>query len=210
MCWARYSARSRHFVWEPRRSAADGKAKFCSERSMMMPGPVARQMAWLALLVVLSALPGPAAAQDDSVDVIVSGGDTTPQNGLSVRDFFNLIKRTAASLTGYAQPLTKSEKWSLPKDQLEAVQQAAAKRGLLVREVGPEWNRLWQAAAPGLSLTPKQKSLIDLAAAGKATAGVKLTAGPTPSMLEYALSKDAKAGGSSEPPKLTVALGDQK
>jgi hypothetical protein len=53
---------------------------------------------------------------------------------LSVRDFFNLIKRTAASLTGYALPLTKSETWSLPKDQLEAVQQADAKRGLLVRD----------------------------------------------------------------------------
>jgi Metallo-peptidase family M12 len=176
----------------------------------MIRARVATQLAWLLFLVFLLALPRSGAAENDTVEVIVSRGDAAPQNGLSVRGFFNLIKRTAASLTGYALPLTNCEKWTLPKDQLEAVKRAAAKRGLLVAEVEPGSDRVWQATAPDLSLTPKQKSLIDLAKAGKATAGVKIMSGPAPSMLEYALTKDAKTGSGAEPPKLTVALSDQR
>src|SRR5215510_14845799 len=162
----------------------------------------------LAAVIALGA--GTALAQDnsDSVEVIVSQSDASAKKRLSVRGFFNLVKRTAASLTGYALPLTKCEKWTLPKANLEAVKKAAAKQGLLVTELGPGWDHVFQATPPELNVTAKQKSIIDLAKTGKATTGVKIMSGPAPSMLEYALTKDAKAKAGADAPKLTVALGD--
>jgi Metallo-peptidase family M12 len=162
----------------------------------------------LAAFIAMGA--GAALAQDnsDSVEVIVSQSDASAKTRLSVRGFFNLVKRTAASLTGYALPLTKCEKWTLPKAQLESVKKAAARQGLLVTELGPGWDHVFQATPPELNVTAKQKSIIDLAKTGKATTGVKIMSGPAPSMLEYALTKDAKAKAGAEAPKLTVALSD--
>ena len=60
-------------------------------------------------------------------------------------------------------------------------------------ELGPGWDHVFQATPSELNVTAKQKSLIDLAKNGKATTGVKIMAGPAPSMLEYALTKEAKA-----------------
>jgi len=100
--------------------------------------------------------------------------DASAKTRLSVRGFFNLVKRTAASLTGYALPLTKCEKWTLPKAQLESVKKAAARQGLLVTELGPGWDHVFQATPPELNVTAKQKSIIDLAKTGKATTLVEL------------------------------------
>jgi metallopeptidase family M12-like protein len=172
----------------------------------------ARLAARVPLLIALTwALAGSALAQtsNDSVEVIVSRSDASPQQHMSVRGFFNLVKRTAASLTAYALPFTKCEKWTLPKDKLDAVKQAAAKQGLLVTELGAGSDHVFQATPPDIKITPKQKSLLDLVKSGKATAGVKLMSAPSPSMLEYALTKDAKRPAATEAPKLTVALSDQ-
>lgn len=99
----------------------------------------ARSAAAAARLAVLAAmLAGPAWAQvpNNSVEVIVSRPETAQQPQLSVRGFFNLVKRTVANLTTSALPLSKCEKWTLPQDRLEAVRKAAAKQGLLVTELG--------------------------------------------------------------------------
>jgi Metallo-peptidase family M12 len=163
----------------------------------------------LTALIVFLAPPALAQRSNESVEVIVSQSDASPHPRMSVRGFFNLVKRTAATLTGLALPLTKGERWTLPKDKLEAVKQSAAKQGLLVAEVGPGWDHVFQATPPELNVTRKQKALIDLAKSGKATTGVKIMSGPAPSMLEYALTKDAKAQPGTEAPKLTVALSDE-
>jgi hypothetical protein len=162
-----------------------------------------------ALIIWLMAGSALAQGVSDSVEVIVSQSDASPHSRMSVRGFFNLVKRTAASLTAYALPLTKCEKWTLPKDQLEAVKKAAAKQGLLVTELGAGWDHVFQATPPDLAISAKQKALLDLAKRGKATTDARIMAGPSPSMLEYALTKDAKAPAGGEAPKLTVALSDQ-
>ena len=162
----------------------------------------------LAATIWLAAGAAFAQVSNDSVEVIVSQSDAAAKQNLSVRGFFNLVKRTAASLTGYALPLTKCEKWTLPKAQLDSVKKAAAKQGLLVTELGPGWDHVFQATPPELNVTAKQKSIIDLAKSGKATTGVKIMSGPAPSMLEYALTKDAKGPAGADAPKLTVALSD--
>jgi len=170
-----------------------------------------RSAAAAARLAVLAMLAGPAWAQvpDNSVEVIVSRPETAQQPQLSVRGFFNLVKRTVANLTASALPLSKCEKWTLPQDRLEAVRKAAAKQGLLVTELGQGWDHVFRATPPELNFTAKQRSLLDLAKGGKATTGVKIMSGPAPSLLEYALTRDAKASAGVAAPKLTVALSDQ-
>ena len=102
----------------------------------MIPALSAAAAARLAVLLAMLAAPAWAQAPNDSVEVIVSQSPAAQQPRLSVRGFFNLVKRTAASLTGYVLPLSKCEKWTLPQDRLEAVKKAAAKQGLLVTELG--------------------------------------------------------------------------
>ena len=174
----------------------------------MIRARVAGAAALLASLIWLFPGAGVAQAQNGSAEVIVSQSDAA-QKRLSVRGFFNLVKRTAATLTGYALPLTKCEKWTLPKDQLEQVKKAAAKQGLLVTELGPGFDHVFRATPPDLNITGKQKSLVDFANTAKATTGVKIMSGPAPSMLEYALTRDAKVPAGVAAPKLTVALNDQ-
>ena len=170
----------------------------------------ARLAAQVPLLIALSLFGGSALAQarGDSVEVIVSQADASPRQRMSVRGFFNLVKRTAASLTGFALPLSKGEKWTLPKDKLDTVKKAAAKQGLLVTELGTGSDHVFQATSPDFTMTAKQKSLFDLAKNGTATAGVKLMSAPSPSLLEYALTRDAKSRAATGAPKLTVALSD--
>src|SRR5262245_3308630 len=175
----------------------------------MIRARLVAQVPMLTALIWLMAGSAFAQGSSDSVEVIVSQSDSSPHSRMSVRGFFNLVKRTAASLTAYALPLTKCEKWTLPKDQLEAVKKAAAKQGLLVTELRASSDHVFQATPPDLSISAKQKSLLDLAKRGKATTDVRIMAGPPPSMLEYALTKDAKTPAGSAAPRLTVALSDQ-
>ena len=175
----------------------------------MIRARLAAELPLLLLLPWLVASAALAQGSNDSVEVIVSQADASPHTRMSVRGFFNLVKRTAASLTGFALPLTKCEKWTLPKDKLDAVKKSAAKQGLLVTELGASWDHVLQATPANFKITQKQQSLVDLAKSGRATTGVKIMAGPSPSMLEYALTKDAKAAAGTEAPKLTVALSDQ-
>jgi Metallo-peptidase family M12 len=179
------------------------------EEGNMIRARLAAHVPMLAALIWLMAGSALAQGSSDRVEVIISRSDASPHSRMSVRGFFNLVKRTAASLTAYALPLTKCEKWTLPKDQLEGVKKAAAKEGLLVTELGTGWDRLFQATPPDFAISEKQKSLLDLVKRSKATADVKIMAGPSPSTLEYALTKDAKAPAGSQAPKLTVALSDQ-
>jgi Metallo-peptidase family M12 len=171
----------------------------------------ARLAAQVPLAALIWLMPGSARAQglSDSVEVIVSRSDASPHTRMSVRGFFNLVKRGAATLTAYALPLTQGEKWTLPKDQLEAVKSAAAKQGLLVTELGAGWEHVFQATPPDFAINAKQKSLLDLVKRSQATTDVRMMAGPSPSMLEYALTRDAKSPAGSAAPKLTVALSDQ-
>jgi len=162
---------------------------------------------------------GPALAQtlaqtqaktdQESVELIMSPPEGTPPSRGTVRGFFSAIKQRIASITGKVLPLTRCEKWSVRKKDLEAVKKAAAKRGVVVTELGTDWNHVFGAAPADMPLSDKQRSMIGLVRASKATAGVKIMAGPPPAKLEYALTKDADAKpGSKEAAKITVALSD--
>jgi hypothetical protein len=156
---------------------------------------------WLAAGAALAQAPTPAG--NDNIELIMSPRDSGPHPRL--RNFLSTIRQRIHAVTGFALPFTKCEKWSVPRSNLEAVKKEAARRGVVVTELGANWNRIMHAA--DTELTPGQKALVELAKAAKATTGVRLMAAPPPAVLEYALTKDAKAPG-KEPMKISVALSD--
>jgi hypothetical protein len=76
----------------------------------MIRARLAAELPLLLLLPCLVCSATLAQGSNDAVEVIVSQSDSSPHTRMSVRGFFNLVKRTAASLTGFALPLTKCEK----------------------------------------------------------------------------------------------------
>ena len=145
--------------------------------------------------------------QRDDVEVIMSPRESGAPS--RVRDFFRSMKQRIASVTGQVLPFTKCEKWSVPKANLEAVKKEAAKRGVVVTELGADWNHVMRSAPADTQLNEKQRAMMELAKAGKATAGVKLMAAPPPAVLEHALMKDANnPAAPRDAGKITVALGD--
>ena len=102
------------------------------------------------------------------------------------------IKQRIVKVTGQVLPFTKCEKWSVPKANLEAVKKEAAKRGVVVTELGADWNHIMRSAPADTKLNDKQKAMIELAKAGQGDRGRQADGGPPPAVLEHALMKDAK------------------
>jgi hypothetical protein len=95
--------------------------------------------------------------------------------------------------------MTKAETWSVPKSKVEAVKQAAAKFGLTVTEADEGSNHVIQSKpADNMTLTEKQRAMMDLAKSTKGTMAVRLMLGPTPEMLEHALSRKSSDGSSMD------------
>ena len=95
--------------------------------------------------------------------------------------------------------MTKAETWSVPRHKVEAVKQAAAKFGLTVTEADEAANHILQAKpADNMTLTDKQRAMMDLAKSSKGTMNVRLVLGPTPEMLEHALSRKSEDGSTMD------------
>jgi len=165
--------------------------------------PLVGCVVWLGMAPALAQAP----TQQENVEVIMSPRESGAPS--RVRDFFSSIKRRIVKVTGQVLPFTKCEKWSVPKENLEAVKKEAAKRGVVVTELGADWNHILRSAPADFQLNDKQKAMIELARSAKATSGVKLMAGPPPAVLEHALMKDAKdPAAAKDATKITVALSD--
>ena len=118
-----------------------------------------------------------------------------------MRDAF---KKHSGETTGHALSLMKAEVWSVPKSNVEAFKKTAAQHGAIVTEVGPDSHHVFQAPPADMTMSEKQKAIMDQAKASKSTMGVKLVMGPAPEMLEHALTHHAK----DTLPKLAVRLSD--
>ncbi len=150
----------------------------------------------LGLWLGPGATPALAQADDGRVGLIIS--NATSKDGADKR-IYDDISKSAGGASGHKLTLTKSQIWWVPKENVEAVKKTAAKHGAVVREIDPGWREMFRAPPAGMKLTDKQKAMMDLAKAGKATMGVRLVSAPPPAALEHALTKDANdpAGGSS-------------
>ena len=91
----------------------------------------------------------------DNVEVIMSPRESGAPS--RVRDFFRSMKRRIVEVTGQVLPFTKCEKWSVPKANLEAVKKEAAKRGVVVTELGADWNHVCAQHPPTPSSTTSKR-----------------------------------------------------
>ena len=159
----------------------------------------------------LSFAPGQALAQSQSkadeerVDIIVSQPDAG-QRGHSLRRFFSGVKARIAQVTGHVLPMTRCEKWSVAKKDLEKVKKQAAKNGVVITQLGADWEQLMRVTEEA-QLDDKQKAMVERAKASKSTLGVKIMVAPPPAVLEHALTADIKnPDGTSQPAKITVGF----
>ena len=168
-----------------------------------------------ALLVCFAASPVLAQAQGTSpvdaerVQVIVTKPAASTGKGAKAPPSSRMadeFKKHSAETTGQALSMTKAEVWSVPKSEVEALKKMAARHGAVVTELGPDSYHLFRAPPADMTMSKKQKAIMDQAKAAKSTAGVKLVMGPAPAMLEHALTSDPKDGL----PKISVTLSDDK
>jgi hypothetical protein len=149
--------------------------------------------------------PAPKQGDDDQVELILSPRQSGRPGPM--REFFKAFKQRIRSATGL--PMTRCEKWSVRRKDLEAVKKAAAARGVVVTELGADWNNVMRAAPDETRLNERQKAMLERIKAARATTGVKVLIAPPTAILEHALTRDAGGPASGqEPVKITVALGD--
>ena len=159
----------------------------------------------LGLCIGVAASPVFAQSDEERVNLIVSkaplegkhakGKTGGPSDARAVAE----VKKHAGDASGHAMSMTKAETWSVPKHKVEAVKQAAAKFGLTVTEADEASSHVLQAKpADNVTLTDKQRAMMDLAKSSKGTMEVRLVLGPTPEMLEHALTRKSEDGSATD------------
>jgi hypothetical protein len=145
--------------------------------------------------LIISGLPPPTS----------KGRDGKPRTSQARERIRNAINSSAAGdATVKALPLSNGEVWSVTRDKVEAVKKAATERGLVVTEVGADLHHVFGSAPADMKLSEWQQAIIDRSSAAASTTGIKLVSGPSPEVLEHALTRDVKDGL----PKITMTLGD--
>src|SRR5438093_11207964 len=88
----------------------------------------------------LVANPALGQAQPESVELILLGPEGAPS---FLRDLREAINHGPRKVTSQVLPLTKHEKWTVPKESVETLREAAAKSGVVVTEIGPDWRSVF-------------------------------------------------------------------
>ena len=163
---------------------------------------------WCQLACLSTAALAQTRSEDERVEVIVSRPEDAGPQRRPLSAFFAAIKSRIADIRSRVLPLTHCEKWSVAKKDLERLKREAAKQGVVVTQLGPDWRQLMHAADE-TQLDEKQKALVERAKTSKSTLGVKIMRAPPPAVLEHALTTEVKnPDGTSEPAKITVAFAD--
>ena len=79
----------------------------------------------------------------------------------------------------------------MAKKDLEKVKREAAKKGVVITQLGSDWQQLMRVTEEA-KLDEKQKAMVEHAKASKATLGVKIMVAPPPAVLEHALTRTSR------------------
>jgi Metallo-peptidase family M12 len=149
---------------------------------------------------------GPALAQTEATPTQLVMSKLPPQDSAA----YKAIKRIAGKATSQVLTLTKTEMWSVPKENVEAVKKAAARLGVSVSQIGANWNQVFRSAPMDVIMSGKQKIMIELAKASKATIGVGMVTTSFPPVVEYALTNEATGQTpAANATTISVALNDK-
>jgi Metallo-peptidase family M12 len=182
----------------------------------------------LTALLGCLVLGSPTLAQTNQPPVPLIMSKLPPRQSATYKD----LKTLADKPTVQALALTKSEIWSVPREKVDAVLQAAARHGVQARPLGerttaagtggrrtrgtiPEasrepsddWNQIFRLAPADIKMNNTQKQLMEIARASHSTVAVGVMQMPFAPVVEYALTKDAGTQTPSrESTQITVAL----
>jgi hypothetical protein len=152
-------------------------------------------------------LASPVLAQEEQERVPLIMSKLPPQGSA----LYNAIKRHAGKATGQVLKLTKTEMWAVPKRNVEAVKRAAVQHGVGVDQLGSDFNHVFHPAPRDMPMDDKQKAMMDLAKASRASMGVGMMMAPRAPTVEYALTKDADTPAAAhDAAKIIVKLSDAK
>jgi len=104
--------------------------------------------------------------------------------------------------------MMKSEKWSVPRERLEAFLAAAAEKGVRVTRLDDDWNRVFEPMAESEPMSDKQKTMMKKAMESEAAMGASMMKSPPQDVLDYALTKDIQEEDHEAPSSLVIPLKD--
>src|SRR5436190_4907852 len=158
---------------------------------------------WLSSTIVL------AQAEPDTVPLIMLKPQGASFGAPRLRKLYAAIKKRSARATSQMLPLTKTEVWTVPKDQAESVRKTAARHGVVMSKLSATWNYVFHKAPRDARIGDKQKSILDRARNSLATLSVAMMAAPPPPMVEYAVTKDHNVqSNTQDTPTIAVTLAD--
>lgn len=163
----------------------------------------ALRMALLATTMMsgLFFVPGPVMAGDEGArtPIILSHLPRHESKG------YRSLRAVAGEATGQALDMTKSEMWSVPSQNVEALKKAAAARGVEITVLDANWNHTMMPMAGNGPMTDQQQTMMHDSMASKAAMGMSMTALPDAKVLEYALTKGMD-DPSSDPTTATLVI----
>ena len=143
-----------------------------------------------ALSISIGAGPALGQPEEKRVELIVS----MPRSSLPFslrRLVYDAINKRSGATTRQALPLTKSEMWSVPQENVETVRKVAAQYGVGVHQLDADWNHVFRSSPANMSMNAQQKAMLAQAESSKATMGVGMMLPLRGPRVEYALTKGA-------------------
>jgi Metallo-peptidase family M12 len=174
---------------------------------------IAKTVALVGLVALQVASPAMAQAQpeDGGVPLIMLRTESTAAfGGERLRKLVAALKKRAGNASRKMLPLTKAEVWTVPKENVAAVQREGSRHGVVMSQLASGWNQLlrWPPTQQR-RVNTRQQAMMNGARASPSTIGVGMMTAPAPPMMEYALIKDADLPEASRRAStITVALSD--
>src|ERR1700674_2146054 len=103
---------------------------FCAAASLL-------SLLWLSSTTVL------AQAQPDTEPLIMLKPQGASFSAPRLRKLYAALKKRSGRATSQMLPLTKTEVWTVPKDQVESVRKTAARHGVVMSKLSATWNHLF-------------------------------------------------------------------
>lgn len=141
----------------------------------------------LALLAG-TALYAHAALADDDAGVILK--NLPPRDQAAYAE----LQRVVGSPPVEALAMTQSEKWSVPRDRLDALRAAANRAGVAIMVLGADWNKALAPTGSPTAMSAEQSTMMRDVMGQRPVMGMTTMVLPPAEMLEYALTKGMGSG----------------
>ena len=176
--------------------------------STLMSRMFVRVASAASLVAVLAVAPSfsqaPRTKGEDRVELIMGG---LPVAGSP--EYKALLKH-AGKAKGQVLELTRCEMWSVPRQNLSALQRAAAVKNVSVRVLDETWNQVFTPVPSTAAMVGPVKSMHDMAMQSRATGTIGIMNTRTASMVEYALTKGMyEKDAAKHPMTIKIALNDK-